>query len=128
MRPAETSRSSGIARENLREDAGGGRIDPQSLGGRVDLTEDFAGCFLSIHGDRPDQRAQLPHEGGGLGVVAHDVADHQGGGAVGGSERVIPIAAHQGILDGGPVTDLDLQVRRLNGGVSKLFCSATAID
>ena len=55
--------------------------------------------------------AQLDHDRGGLGAVAHRVADDQGRPAVGQRDDVVPVAAHHAVADR-QVAVRDLQARR----------------
>ena len=61
-------------------------------------------------GDATQEVAQLAHRGGGLLVVAGDVADDHRERAVRQQERVVPVAADLGLLGGGLVAHRHLQV------------------
>jgi ketopantoate hydroxymethyltransferase len=61
-------------------------------------------------GQRAEQASQLAHRGGGVAAVAHDVADDHHRRAVGLEERVVPVAAHLGVVPGGLVPHGDVQV------------------
>ena len=78
----------------------------------VDPAEDRARRLAAVDRDGAHQRAQLSHQRGGFGVMAHHVADHERRDPGGGLERVVPVAADLSAFERGDVTREELQPRR----------------
>ncbi len=70
--------------QHLGDDRGRRRVDSERLRGVVDPAEDGARRLAAVDRDGPHQRAQLSHERGRFGVVAHHVADDERGDALDG--------------------------------------------
>lgn len=85
------------------EAGGGDRVVGDRVEGAVELGEDRAGRGSAVVQQRAQHVAGLGHAGGGLEVVADDVADDQGAGAVGEHQGVVPVAADVVRTGGGPV-------------------------
>ena len=112
-RPAEPAQA---RRPAPRRSARPGRPAPwpsparQADEGVVDPAQHAGGLLQPVEGDPADQRLHLAHRGGGLDVVAHDVADDQHRVAVGLQEGVVPVAADRHPLGRRPVADGELEV------------------
>ncbi|GAA3074740.1 hypothetical protein GCM10020000_69710 [Streptomyces olivoverticillatus] len=71
-------------------------------------TRHDGGRGVALGGVGPQHDAQLAHDGGGMGVVALDVADDGADAAAGQRDHVVPVAADVPAHPGGAVADGDL--------------------
>ncbi len=92
------------------EDAGGQRADREVAHGAVQRGQHQRGRLAHAVGDAAQQVADLAHGRRGDPVVAGDVADDEVGRAVGGEERVVPVAADLRLVGRRAVAHGDLEV------------------
>jgi hypothetical protein len=84
--------------------------DVQADGQIVEALERRGGGCGVVHGDGSEHAAELTHDGGGVQVVADDVADDEGEVATGQGERVILVTADLQVGQCGLVAGFDLHV------------------
>ena len=81
----------------------------------VDTSQQVRRALLGVHRDTAQQAAHLSHRGGGLGVVADDVADDHDGVAGLQHERVVPVPADLRGVRSSLVADRDLETLGVRG-------------
>ena len=95
-------------------------LQAQRLHDLVHPGQDRSRGIAAVHGDPAQESPQLPHRGGGLDVVTHDVTHHDhhvvpAGTAALLEEGVVPVTADARGVTGGGIARDDLQVVRLRG-------------